>query len=186
MSIARSQSRPGNTYGHAPRAAAPGALPRRNAHRGGARAGFSLLEFEVALLLLGVALTGLFPLAAVYSRGLESLERRSPSAGQWYLVPLSDVWARKLGAAASLTNNDPGPKPAPPVLIVDMSETTYVGSSFIELLVRAWKRLKHRNGMMALCALQPFCREIMKISRLDSIWPIYADRVEAKNALAAS
>jgi len=74
----------------------------------------------------------------------------------------------------------------PPMVIVDMSATTYVGSSFIELLVRAWKRLKHRNGMMALCALQPFCREVMRIARLDTIWPIYADRDEAMSALASS
>jgi anti-anti-sigma factor len=72
----------------------------------------------------------------------------------------------------------------PPRLILDMSETTVVGSSFIELLVRAWKRIKHREGMMALCALQPFCREIVKVSRLDTIWPIYANRLEAISALS--
>jgi anti-anti-sigma factor len=71
----------------------------------------------------------------------------------------------------------------PPMVIIDMSATTYVGSSFIELLVRAWKRLKHRHGLMALCALRPFCREVMRVARLDSIWPIYASRGEAMSAL---
>jgi anti-sigma B factor antagonist len=74
----------------------------------------------------------------------------------------------------------------PPVVVIDMTATSYVGSSFIELLVRAWKRLKHRDGMMALCGLQPFCQEVMRIARLDSIWPIYADRVEATSALTTS
>ena len=74
----------------------------------------------------------------------------------------------------------------PPVVIVDMSATEYVGSSFIELLVRAWKRLKHRNGMMAICGAQPFCHEVLRVARLDTIWPMYADRAEALGALTAS
>jgi prepilin-type N-terminal cleavage/methylation domain-containing protein len=90
-----------------------------------ARRGFSLLEFEVALVVLGIALTGLFPLTIMYSRGLEKLERRGPVVGQWYLVPPADVWARKLGAAATLTNQAPGPKPPPPVLIADDGDAGY-------------------------------------------------------------
>ena len=74
----------------------------------------------------------------------------------------------------------------PPMVIVDMSATTYVNSSFIELLVRAWKRLKQRHGLMALCAAQPFCREVLRVARLDSIWPIYANRGEAMSALTHS
>jgi anti-sigma B factor antagonist len=74
----------------------------------------------------------------------------------------------------------------PPRLILDMSQTTLIGSSFIELVVRAWKRVKNRDGMMALCGLQPFCMEVMKVSRLDTIWPIYADRPAAMKELAAS
>jgi len=73
----------------------------------------------------------------------------------------------------------------PPRLVIDMSETKFVGSSFIELLVRAWKRIQGRHGMMALCAVQPFCREVFGVSRLDTIWPIYANREEAVRALAA-
>ena len=74
---------------------------------------------------------------------------------------------------------------SPPRLIVDMSETGFVGSSFIELLVRAWKRIQSRHGMMTLCAVRPFCHEVLSVSRLDTIWPIYASREEALNALAA-
>ena len=74
----------------------------------------------------------------------------------------------------------------PPAVIVDMVATTYVSSSFIELLVRAWKRLKQRHGLMAVCGAQPFCREVMRVARLDSIWPIYATRGEAITALTHS
>ena len=40
------------------------------------RRGFTLLEFIVALLLFGIAMSGLFPLVVMYSRVLESLEQR--------------------------------------------------------------------------------------------------------------
>jgi prepilin-type N-terminal cleavage/methylation domain-containing protein len=40
------------------------------------RRAFTLLEFVVALLLFGIAMSGLFPLVVMYSRALESLEQR--------------------------------------------------------------------------------------------------------------
>lgn len=74
----------------------------------------------------------------------------------------------------------------PPRLLLDFSQTAYIGSSFIELLVRAWKRLKQRGGDLMLCGLQPFCEEIMKVSRLDTLWPMYATREEALADVAIS
>ena len=71
----------------------------------------------------------------------------------------------------------------PPRFVIDMAETEFIGSSFIELLVRAWKRVKSRNGTMALCAVRPFCHEILRISHLDTIWSIYATREEAIKAV---
>jgi hypothetical protein len=72
------------------------------------RYGFSLLELGVAMAVLGFALLGGFPLVVVYSRGLSKLERSSPMdlpgvSTTWYLIPSSDPWARKLGAAAQVT-----------------------------------------------------------------------------------
>jgi len=90
-----------------------------------ARRGFSLLELEVALLVLGFAFAGLFPLAVMHSRGLRSLEQRYAITGEWYVAPSRDEWARKLGAAASLTQEDPGPLPTPPVLLVDDEDADY-------------------------------------------------------------
>ena len=71
----------------------------------------------------------------------------------------------------------------PPRLILDLTHTSFIGSSFIELLVQAWKRLKQRKGNMALCGLQPFCAEVLRTARLDTIWPVYPSRSEAVAAL---
>jgi hypothetical protein len=78
------------------------------------RHGFSLLEFEMALIVLGIALSGLFPLVVMHSRGLQLLEERYAVSGQWYVAPSADIWARKLGAAAALVRENPGPLPALP------------------------------------------------------------------------
>ena len=88
-----------------------------------ARSGFTLVEFAVAMVLLGIAMSGLFPLIVMHSRVLQSLERRDakeragtsvPVVFKWYLVPFSDqesqgadAWARKLGVSALVKYTDP-------------------------------------------------------------------------------
>lgn len=71
----------------------------------------------------------------------------------------------------------------PPRLVIDLSETDYISSSFLEVLVRAWKRIKQRGGVMVLCAVQDFCVEVLQITRLNSLWPRYPTREDAVNAL---
>ena len=79
------------------------------------RPGFSLLEFEVALVLLGIALTGLFPLVAIYSKGVTALE--APAAGPRqlrYVVPSSDPWRANWGPPPQVTATPPAPTVPPP------------------------------------------------------------------------
>jgi anti-sigma B factor antagonist len=71
----------------------------------------------------------------------------------------------------------------PPLVVLDFARTTFIGSSFIELLVRAWKRLKQRGGLMTLCNLNPFCEEVFHVSRLDLLWQICPSRQAAIDAL---
>ena len=67
----------------------------------------------------------------------------------------------------------------PPRIVIDLSETTMIGSMFIELLVRAWKRLRERGGTLVLCGLQPFCAEVLRITQLDKLWETYPTQQEA-------
>jgi len=73
----------------------------------------------------------------------------------------------------------------PPRLVLDLSQTSFIGSTFIELLVRAWKRLRERGGTMVFCGLHPFCTEVLEVTRLTTLWDIYATRDEAVQALAS-
>jgi anti-anti-sigma factor len=72
----------------------------------------------------------------------------------------------------------------PPKLVLDLTNTKYIASNFIELLIRVWKQLKGRGGVLALCGIQPFCAEVLHIMRLDSVLSIYPNRAEAVAALS--
>ena len=50
----------------------------------------------------------------------------------------------------------------PPFIVVDASRTAYMGSAFIEVLFRCWKRTRQRGGRLVLCGLQPFCAEVLR------------------------
>ena len=85
------------------------------------RRGFTFLEFTVAMVVLGVALSGLFPLLAILSRDLQPLPGGQTSSSPardgngtaadlayqqhtWYLTPYDDPWVRKLGASARVAS----------------------------------------------------------------------------------
>ncbi len=67
----------------------------------------------------------------------------------------------------------------PPHILLDFSKTNFIGSTFIEILVRTWKRLSERGGTMAVCGLQPFCTDVLRVTRLDTLWPSFPTREEA-------
>lgn len=75
-------------------------------------------------------------------------------------------------------------KTSPKLIVLDLSPTDFFGSSFIEILFRLWKTLrKEPSSRFALCGLQPYCREVLTITRLDSLWEIYDSATAAAKAL---
>jgi hypothetical protein len=102
------------------------------------RAAFSLLELEVALVVFGIALAGLAPHAVMHIKHLRRLESRFSPETQYFLVPSLDRWARKLGAAASLTTIDPGTvTPAPEGIAVNEVLVTSIEKSITDQQVTA-------------------------------------------------
>ena len=71
----------------------------------------------------------------------------------------------------------------PPTLLLDMSPTKFFGSSFIEVLVKMWNNLKSRGGNLHICGLQKYCLEVLEITHLDNVWPLYKTREEALKEL---
>jgi prepilin-type N-terminal cleavage/methylation domain-containing protein len=56
------------------------------------RSGFTMLEFIVAMIVLGIALTGLLPLEIMQSRVIESLELRYTAKGNQTNLDLNHEW----------------------------------------------------------------------------------------------
>lgn len=73
-----------------------------------------------------------------------------------------------------------------PKFLIDFENVTFFSSSFIEVMFRVWRRNKVREGSgFALCCLAPYCKEILEITNLDKIWPMYDSRDEAIAALSS-
>ncbi|WP_237722749.1 STAS domain-containing protein [Singulisphaera acidiphila] len=72
-----------------------------------------------------------------------------------------------------------------PLVVFDLSLVDYFGSMFLALLLRCWKLVQARGGMMALAGVSTRAKELLRLTSLDMVWPIYASRQEAMEALLA-
>ncbi len=74
-----------------------------------------------------------------------------------------------------------------PLIVLDLSNTQFFGSSFIEVLFRLWTKLQSRGGgKFAICGLTPHCLDVLKITHLDTLWRLTPTREEAVRALAGT
>lgn len=72
-----------------------------------------------------------------------------------------------------------------PCLVLDMSTTEFFGSSFIEALFRAWKKLNVKpSAKFAIAGLQPYCREVLEVTHLDKLWNLFDTRAAAVAAFS--
>ncbi len=67
----------------------------------------------------------------------------------------------------------------PPFVVIDLSEVTFFGSSFLEVLFRLWNQIQKRDGELSLCGLQEHCAEVVHISHLDRLWKQFDNCEEA-------
>lgn len=69
-----------------------------------------------------------------------------------------------------------------PLVIFDLSKVDNFGSMFLALLIRCWKLVQSRGGAMSLSGVTPRTRELLRVTSLDMVWPIYDSRQEAMEA----
>ena len=70
-------------------------------------------------------------------------------------------------------------------VIVDFHQVPYFGSSLLEVLLSIWSQEQLRAGTMSLCNVSAVGREILEVTRFDTLWTIYNTRAEALEAAAA-
>jgi anti-sigma B factor antagonist len=78
---------------------------------------------------------------------------------------------------------DPIRHDAEPLIVFDLSQIDYFGSVFLGVLLRCWKLVQAKGGTMALAGVSDRAKELLHLTSLDFVWPIYADRREAIEAL---
>jgi hypothetical protein len=86
---------------------------------------FSIVELEVALALLGIALAGVVPLVVIQSKQVRRIEAHLDDDVIYYVTPPPERWAARLGAAAAVLGTPPAPRPAAPVLLIDDGDAGY-------------------------------------------------------------
>lgn len=72
-----------------------------------------------------------------------------------------------------------------PQIVVDLSRLDYFGSAFLGLLIRCWKLATLRGGAMVLSGVSNRAKDLLHITSLDMVWPLYGDVREAIDALAS-
>ena len=76
-------------------------------------------------------------------------------------------------------------KADPALVVLDLSQTNYIGSNFLGVLLQGWKILKQREeARMAVCGLSPFVEQLFAVSRFDRIWQIHPTRDDAVAAMS--
>lgn len=68
-------------------------------------------------------------------------------------------------------------------VMVDLSETRYVSSDGLRVLMRASKAAKQNGGKLVLCCLSARITEIVSMAGLDHILEIHPTRAAAQRAL---
>src|SRR5215213_11355792 len=73
----------------------------------------------------------------------------------------------------------------PAGLIFDLSKVDYVGSVFLSFLLRCHKRVKDRgsDSEVVVSGASKKARELLHMTALDTIWPLYDKRPDAIAAL---
>jgi anti-anti-sigma factor len=70
--------------------------------------------------------------------------------------------------------------------VVDLEQSAYFGTSMLQVMAAVWKRVRARGGKMAVCNVSDTGREILHVTRFDTLWPLCASQQEALEAVSSS
>lgn len=74
---------------------------------------------------------------------------------------------------------------APPLVVVNLIHTTYLDSTALRVLTTALKRVRERDGEIALVSTQPKIAKLFSITGLDQLFPMCAAEGEAFDKVRA-
>lgn len=74
----------------------------------------------------------------------------------------------------------------PALIVVDLSQVSFLASMGIRTLLSAARGLMRRGGRMVLASPQPLVQEVLKVAGIDSLIPVYADVPSACQGLTSA
>ncbi len=95
------------------------------------------------------------------------------------VVPRFDAYSAKEVEAALNELIDEGAQ----TILCDFSETEYISSAGLRVLLATGKKLKKIGGKIVLSSLQPNVREVFDTAGFSSLFDIYSTEKEALEAL---
>jgi len=70
-------------------------------------------------------------------------------------------------------------------LIIDLASGEYLGTAMLGAIVKLWKRVCQHGGRLALCNVSENVLQVLQITKLHTVWPIYGSREQAQAAIGA-
>ncbi len=68
-------------------------------------------------------------------------------------------------------------------LVLDFSNVKFLSSAVLGLLIRISRKIYESEGQLKLCGIKPKIQEIFRITRLEQVFDIDADRYDAVRSL---
>lgn len=68
-------------------------------------------------------------------------------------------------------------------VVIDFADSKFFGSTMLGAMIKLWKRVSAAQGKMALCNLSNHEHEVLKVTKLDAVWPQLASRQAAIDAV---
>jgi anti-anti-sigma factor len=70
-------------------------------------------------------------------------------------------------------------------VIIDCHKSNYFGSTAMGFFMKLWLRVRRCGGRMAFCNMSDNEKEILHVTKADSLWTVCASRKEALAAVGA-
>lgn len=68
-------------------------------------------------------------------------------------------------------------------VLIDLEHAPYFGSTMLGALIKVWRHASGANGRVALCHVSEFVHDILNVTKLDGVWPVYESRQQALEGL---
>jgi anti-anti-sigma factor len=64
-------------------------------------------------------------------------------------------------------------------VVIDLRSTDYFGTTAVSFFLKLWERVRERNGRMIFCNVSEHEHELLRLSKLESLWGMAGSREEA-------